>query len=306
MSKMKNLINQLFYFDETARAAHIVLGVISVLFMLVLGVGCVIIAKWIVGTRFGSKALDDSPARPNMLTPAPVFIVFLMWSFLILAISLCISTFFVKKPDKATLLGINIVSSIIGSIVTIVFCLFVGKKYFEDGLKGFGLTFNAKRLFREKLGGLGMFLAIWPLTIITYNAIYLLGTFVVGKDFEMPKHDYLASLSDSPPLWVMVAMFISAVYVAPVTEEMIFRGLFQTLLKRITHSKWPAIFFTSFLFAMIHGGGMMLHWPTLVVLSMGLGYAYEKTGSLVYPIVMHAAFNFVNISMAFLDSVWLT
>jgi len=37
------------------------------------------------------------------------------------------------------------------------------------------------------------------------------------------------------------------------------------------------------------------HWPALLVLSMSMGYAYEKSGSLFRPIFIHSIFNATSI-----------
>jgi membrane protease YdiL (CAAX protease family) len=300
---MKELIKQLFYFEETTGLAQNIVIFISASLMVILGIGCIILSRWLVNTRFGKQALIDAPIRENSLTPRPVLLTFLMWSFLTLALSEFGVTFLLPEPTAVQKLGMAVVSSIIASAFTVVCSVLLAKKLFAKGLEGFGITTNAKQAFKEKIGGLKMFLAIWPLTIIVYNAINLICVLIMGDDFQMPKHDYLSALRDEPSAWVLIAIFFSAVYVAPVTEEIIFRGFLQTFLHKLTPSRWLAIFTTSVLFAMIHGGDMLLHWPTLVVLSMGLGYAYEKTGSLMYPIAIHAAFNFVNIVMAIMDIV---
>ncbi|AQQ71935.1 CAAX prenyl protease-related protein [Limihaloglobus sulfuriphilus] len=300
---MKELIRQLFYFEETAGLAQNIVIVVSAALMVVLGIGCIILSRWLVNTRFGAEALKDAPPRENRLTPWPVLLIFLMWSFLTLAISEFAAFFMPGEPTPAEELGGAVISSTIASAFTVVCSLFLAKKVFANGLKGFGVTFDSKKALREEIGGLKMFLAIWPLTIIVYNAINLICVMIMGEDFQMPRHDYLASLSEDPSAWVLIAIFFSAVYVAPVTEEIIFRGFLQTLLQKLTPSRWLSIFITSVLFAMIHGGDMLLHWPTLIVLSMGIGYAYEKTGSMRYPVAIHAAFNFVNLVIAIMDIV---
>jgi len=38
------------------------------------------------------------------------------------------------------------------------------------------------------------------------------------------------------------------------------------------------------------------HWPSLFILALGLGYAYERSGSLLRSIFMHALFNAINIA----------
>jgi len=54
---------------------------------------------------------------------------------------------------------------------------------------------------------------------------------------------------------------------------------------------WLAIVFASLLFAMIHPGWMR---PGIFVLSLGLGYIYERTGNLWAAITMHALFNSIS------------
>ncbi len=54
---------------------------------------------------------------------------------------------------------------------------------------------------------------------------------------------------------------------------------------------WMAILLTSFLFAIIHP---LWTAPLIFVLAVCLGYAYERTGNLWAPIVIHALFNTIN------------
>ncbi len=92
-------------------------------------------------------------------------------------------------------------------------------------------------------------------------------------------------------VWFIV---ILAVVVAPLFEELMFRGLAYPALKR----RWgtaPALILVSALFALTH-----LHLPSvapLFALGLGLGLAYEVSGSLLAPIAMHALFNAVNVGM---------
>jgi membrane protease YdiL (CAAX protease family) len=51
---------------------------------------------------------------------------------------------------------------------------------------------------------------------------------------------------------------------------------------------WLAIFGTSLIFAMFHPAWM---WPPIFVLSLGLGYVYERTGNLWAAITIHCLFN---------------
>jgi membrane protease YdiL (CAAX protease family) len=105
---------------------------------------------------------------------------------------------------------------------------------------------------------------------------------------------------------------ITTVIVAPIFEEMLFRGLFQSLIGSMLHglnlrigpvrvrqTAWVAILLSSAFFAFPH---MKSHWPTIFVLGLCLGYAYEKSGSLLRPIFIHMIFNAVNITTALLKA----
>jgi membrane protease YdiL (CAAX protease family) len=59
------------------------------------------------------------------------------------------------------------------------------------------------------------------------------------------------------------------------------------------HGAWIAILISSGLFAATHADTS--HWPAMFVLGIGLGYAYEKSGSLFQPIFIHSIFNTISI-----------
>ena len=93
------------------------------------------------------------------------------------------------------------------------------------------------------------------------------------------------------------AVFGLAVFAAPVTEELIFRGCLYGILRK-SSGRVPAIIISSILFALIHGHIPSL--PGLLVLAAGLALIYERCGSLWAPISMHAAFNGLTIISAIL------
>ncbi len=81
---------------------------------------------------------------------------------------------------------------------------------------------------------------------------------------------------------------VSAVVVAPLAEEMFFRGGIQTILRYSTNLPWIAVIITSFFFAMMHQG-----WTRGPIFFLGvcLGYIYERTGNLWTCIILHSLFN---------------
>jgi membrane protease YdiL (CAAX protease family) len=94
---------------------------------------------------------------------------------------------------------------------------------------------------------------------------------------------------------------ISAVVIAPIVEETVFRGLVQTALLQwgVVPNRWAVIVIASVLFTAIHLGLEPVALPGLFVLSLGLGYVYERTGSIGSCIVVHAVFNAMNVALVF-------
>jgi membrane protease YdiL (CAAX protease family) len=84
-----------------------------------------------------------------------------------------------------------------------------------------------------------------------------------------------------------------AILVAPLAEEVVFRGILYPLLKQNGYPKL-ALWGTSLLFAAIHGNVVIL--LPLTFLAVVLTLLYEATDNLLAPILTHSAFNFVNFS----------
>lgn len=85
-----------------------------------------------------------------------------------------------------------------------------------------------------------------------------------------------------------------AIVIAPLTEELLFRGFLYGVVKRST-DRWFAAFFTAVIFAVVH-----VHVgtaPQLFLLGLGLAIAYEMSGCLLVPVLMHAMFNAWNVAM---------
>ncbi len=109
----------------------------------------------------------------------------------------------------------------------------------------------------------------------------------------MQRHEQLKVVTEHPHLVLRILVVAGAVVIVPLFEELLFRGLIQTMLRSFLfefgNRVWLAIAFSSGLFVMMHEDRS--HWPALFVLGLCMGYAYEKSGSLWRPIFIHAIFN---------------
>lgn len=96
-----------------------------------------------------------------------------------------------------------------------------------------------------------------------------------------------SGMSSLPPGWFTVSLIVACV-VAPVAEELFFRGILYQLARRYAPA-WLSILATAALFAFLHGGGSF----PLNQFVGGLLFAtlYEMRRTLISPILLHAAGN---------------
>lgn len=107
----------------------------------------------------------------------------------------------------------------------------------------------------------------------------------------------MRTLLDHPLLFWLTAA--GAVFVVPVAEEILFRGLLQGWLVRVIHPVW-AIFLTALLFAVAHyapsqGAYNAVIMAQLFVLGLILGHLYRRQRSLFASISLHSLFNAITL-----------
>jgi len=159
----------------------------------------------------------------------------------------------------------------------------------QDASAALGLQLRG--LARPMVSGLVVFCAFLPVLVAaSYGWQRVLDWLNGGGLDHVQQSVRLLEKSQSIPLVAQLA--IAAVLVAPVVEEMFFRGLLYGTLKR--HVR-PA-------FAMAAVGVLfgLVHPPVAAQIPMCLFgallcYIYEKTGRLLVPIAIHLLFNFYSI-----------
>jgi membrane protease YdiL (CAAX protease family) len=221
------------------------------------------------------------------------------------------------------------------SVPSLVACAFViaaNGALRDQGLRRLGLARKQLRI-GIVAGALGTVVAV-PLV---FAVVELTQWLWQAMRYAHPnEHELLTVIGKSPSTFLKWVFVVSAVVIAPVWEEVLFRGHVQTICaygvdrllryaRRSTAAaavpttpappqqggdtpvleysapvapappaapgvaeRWGAIVVTSLLFAAVHEAWTA---PPIFFLSLCLGYAYERTGSLWTAIVMHAAFN---------------
>jgi uncharacterized protein len=174
-------------------------------------------------------------------------------------------------------------------VVLIALMCCMGRVYFARRLRGFGLDF--RHVGADLWQGAAALLAVMPAVLAMVSAVMVVGRLIEGDDFQMQENEGLTTLMAYPQVWLKIMVFVFAGVVVPVYEELLFRGLFQSVIRRFVGAAcggWAAVLMTSTMFAVLHPP---MHWPALFVLSLAIGYSYEKSGSLVRAIFIHSLFN---------------
>lgn len=154
--------------------------------------------------------------------------------------------------------------------------------------------------FFEDLGGA---LYTW---IIAFPLVYFFNQVLEGlvaklfKVVQLPEQIAVKFLKATfeDPLYFFLAV-ISVVVLAPLVEETLFRGFLQTYIRQHL-GRGQAILISSVCFALFHyasgqGSGNIAIIISLFIFALFLGFLYEKRGSLLAPMLLHASFNAVSV-----------
>lgn len=118
-------------------------------------------------------------------------------------------------------------------------------------------------------------------------------------DQEMVRH--LKEIAEDRPLFY--GTIAAVILLVPIAEEVLFRGFLQNFFKKHL-GIFASIFLTSALFASLHYsiGQGFANWQivlSLFLVSLFLGYLYERQQTLWAPIALHIAINGVSIAILF-------
>lgn len=133
--------------------------------------------------------------------------------------------------------------------------------------------------------GLG-FVTQYVLTVMLFPIIR------VSHRSETPQ-ELVRAVEQSRGVGLAILLVLAAVVVAPVVEELVFRGVLLRALLRRTTDGW-SIVVSALLFAAVHvlgDPGSALVFPALTGLGCLLGALAVRSGSLSRPILVHAGFN---------------
>jgi membrane protease YdiL (CAAX protease family) len=261
--------------------------------LVLLAMGICTLAVWVFVRilRPGKFLLSDTPGRPNSLHVLHIFTVYFAYMIVGSLARLVVAALQGVKltGDESAPMTVVLPATGAGLVVLIGGVILAASMTFPGGARR-GLGFSTRRWFSDTGRGIVGFLAILPLCIAALKLTgYLIEKGVLP--IEPTAHPALEFISRASTVWVVV-VFVVITVLAPIGEELFFRGLVQSLLRRHLGGPWPAILATSAIFAAVHFNQPQAI-PALFILAVAMGYNYERTGRLLGPIIMHAIFNAV-------------
>lgn len=169
-----------------------------------------------------------------------------------------------------------------------------------DGLRSFGILSSQPNGLMAR-GILGLVFTI-PLILGIGTLIAAISELWTGERPQIA-HQMLEQVVQSHSLEAIFLMVISAGIIAPLIEEVIYRGLLQSALLNLgaVHRRWSVIVVAASWFTLMHYGAV--EWqgmPSLFIMGVILGWLYERTGSLWPSIVLHMGFNLFNMALVIL------
>lgn len=264
--------------------------------LILCGLGFGVLLLWL-NHYDGIYALERAPIRRNRINPVIPLVFLLLW-LLLMAASVQLTELLFEEADSFAAEMTSYILNAASETLLILMMLVVAYFLFARGLRGLGLRISA--IGRDAKWSLAYLLAIYPLIFVGLWLILLAGRFVKGPDFTIERHESIELLTSTDSVQMRLFVAVFAVVIVPVFEELLFRGYMQTVLTTRTRNPWLAIGLTSLFFSVLHP---WQHQVGLFFLSCGLGYAYERSGSLFRPILMHAFFNGLSVAINLSQSI---
>lgn len=215
------------------------------------------------------------------------FLPFLIGAFaLVIVVMLVISFMAVLAPAEWISDGLpsQILTFGLAMHGTALLALFALYKAYPEK---FAQPFVRKRMpwARAIVTALYSFLVLIPVIYpLTYAWTFLLEQ--AGIEPELQDAVMIFGRVDSLP--ILLLMIFLTVIVAPISEEIVFRGCLYRFIKAKT-AIIPALIATNLIFAALHQN--LLSVLPLFILGVALAYVYEKSGDLKMPILLHGFFN---------------
>lgn len=145
-----------------------------------------------------------------------------------------------------------------------------------------------KPVLTDFLPSIAIMIGVLGVTNIWFNLLLAWGE--QNATIDQMIQEYMRTAGAFSPTTSFFWLILGISILAPIAEELLFRGIIQGELQRAM-PEWAAIIIQGLVFALFHMQPIQVSYVILPGLLLGLAYAWTRT--LWVPIVMHIAFNFL-------------
>lgn len=191
----------------------------------------------------------------------------------------------------------QIVISVSGTLFFQVALLFLIRSFLQENQLGWSSAFGFRCPGAWKGIALGVCLAA-VLLPVNVGLIWLSQKGMEWWSIQPVVQQTIETLRMNTGLHDRLFMGVLAIVMAPLSEELLFRGILYPAIKQAGLPNL-ALWGTAILFALTHAN-MMTFLP-LTLLALTLTLLYEHTGNLLAPIVTHSLFNAANFAWVLLE-----
>jgi len=225
---------------------------------------------------------------PHPLQPIDLFSAVNNYFLLFFCASCVLSSIFIQQLFFLAgqyRVGIG-VSSILGIIVPV----YLLTRKFPPGF------FGQIRLAKPRVHRLILVVVAACAAVVLVDEIY-----VINQHFSPVPEDYADAIRDLKPDGPLefVVTLLGLCLLVPVSEEIVFRGMIQRIFAR-NMGAVVGVALAGAIFGAVHLNVHLL--ISITVFGWFLGFLYQATGNLLYPIVAHAVFNGVALTQLVTDS----
>ena len=231
---------------------------------------------------------DRSQSNTGKLQPqGDLFTIVNNYFLLFFCISCVLSSMFIQQlfiTAGQYRVGIG-VSSLLGIIVPIILLT----RKFPRGFVG------QVRLSKARVHRLILVVVAAAAAVVLVDQIY-----IINQHFSPVPEEYAEQIRELKPegAFQFVVTLVGLCLLVPVAEEMVFRGMIQRIFTR-NMGPLAGVLLAGAIFGAVHLNAHLL--ISITAFGWFLGFLFEATGNLVYPMVAHAIFNGVALAQLVTD-----
>jgi membrane protease YdiL (CAAX protease family) len=232
-------------------------------------------------TRQSLEPLDPPDIRTLLVSMLVMILLLLLTPAMLSAMRSTSTTLPASRPaSEQAIVALGLFAGLLGA------CMVLGR----DGLgRLLAARWSPARLVLRGLLGLLIAMPVAYGINLLASLVWPVLNLQPGGD-----HAMLDQMRRSKTPMELTLLIVNAVLLAPIFEELFFRGLLQGIVARLSRGPTAPIVIPAIVFAVIHDWWTI---PALLAFGLLLGHARHRSQTLLVPVVMHMGFNLISTAI---------